>query len=269
MIELTHGDFHRVLPLLDDPALSVEASCIANGTAPGWVYADTIDSPQVALIWSQGMEGFYLAGDANRHDVIDGLDRFVHDAIALRAGKAGLDWFEVSGCTPEWDGAIARAFSRRRLQREKILVYRLHKTPTTFSEPAKAILHKMDAPFFESPPCDDISLAHKKIDLFWKDLDTFLARGFGFGAVQDSRLVSVCLSGFATEDLQVIDIETVEVYHRRGFGFQVGSAFIRHCLENDMQPHWSCMAGNMASSALAERLGFGQVTDYTVFYFPL
>ena len=34
-----------------------------EGNNPGWVFADDLNTPMTALVWAQGIEGFYLVGD--------------------------------------------------------------------------------------------------------------------------------------------------------------------------------------------------------------
>ncbi len=105
VIELSSEDFSRVIPLLVHPLLGVEAKSIAAGTSPGWIFVDSYEAPQMALIWSKGAEGYYLAGSPNQGKFVEWLDRAVREVIAPRARAMGRDSFEVSGCTPEWDAS--------------------------------------------------------------------------------------------------------------------------------------------------------------------
>ena len=271
VIELLPKDFFRVVPLLAHPLLSAEARSVANGNSPGWIFVDDDQEPQVALVWSKGIEGFFVAGDPGQQAFVHALDHNVRQVITPRARALGWEWFEVSGCSPDWDAALARAFAGRPLEKETDLIYRLKKAsvPPPRALPAGAALHQLDRAFFKAPPCKDISFIQDKIRLFWAGLDSFLDSGIGFCATQDSALASVCLTGFVAEEVHVIDIETLEPFRRSGLGYQVGRAFIAHCLKNGLQPHWGCMEENEASHTLAENLGLERVMEYLVFYFPL
>ncbi len=271
MIELSPEDFSRVIPLVEHPLLGIEAKSIASGNSPGWIFVDAYEAPQVALIWSIGLEGFVLAGNPNLDGFVQSLDRYVRAVITPRAQEIGWSWFEVSGCSPGWDTAIARAFSDRRLEKETILINRLQKPlmPESRVLPNGVALHRLDAAFFTKPPCEDLSFIQDKIQLFWPDLDSFLSSGIGFCATQDSALAAVCMTGFNIDQVHMPDIETLEPYRRHGLGYQVGHAFITHCLENGLEPHWGCMKENKPSWALAESLGLSSVMEFLVFYFPL
>ena len=271
MIELSPEDFSRVIPLLEHPLLGIEAKSIASGNSPGWIFVDAYEAPQAVLIGSVGLEGFVLAGNPNLDGFVESLNPYVHEVITHRAQEVGWNWLEIAGCSPGWDTAIERAFSDRRLEKEIILINRLQKplVPEPRVLPNGAALHRLDATFFTEPPCKDLSFIQDKIQYFWPDLDSFLSSGIGFCATQDTALASVCLTGFATDQVHVIDIETLESYRRHGLGYQVGHAFIRHCLEKGLEPHWGCMEENKPSSTLAESLGLSRVMEYSVFYFPL
>jgi len=49
----------------------------------------------------------------------------------------------------------------------------------------------------------------------------------------------------------------------------VATAFIAECVERHLQPHWDCMAENVASARLAEKLGVSKNHAYTLYSFPL
>ena len=271
VIELSSNDFSRVIPLLGHPLLGVEAKSIAAGTSPGWIFVDSYEAPQLALIWSEGAEGYYLAGSPNQGDFAQWLDRSVREVIVPRAREMGRESFELSGCTPDWDAPIEQAFSGRRLKREIGLIYRLKKSsvPAAPSLPTGVSLHRLDRLFFSKPPCEGISYIEEKIHHFWANLDSFLGVGIGFCASQDSALASVCLTGFTTDGVHVIDIETLEPNRRCGIGYHVAYAFLTHCIENGLKPHWGCMEENVPSRALAESLDLSRVLDYSLFHFPL
>jgi len=49
----------------------------------------------------------------------------------------------------------------------------------------------------------------------------------------------------------------------------VTTAFLGECIKKHLRPHWDCMAENTASSRLAEKLGFTQSHEYTLYSFRL
>ena len=211
-----------------------------------------------------------MAGDPNQKRAVESLDVFVHEVIVLRAKEDGWKWFEVSGCELAWDDWIERTFAQKELRKERVLIYRHPKLqrPVPRSQPGVSV-QRLDAGFFDSPPCDDLGLVEEKIEQFWPNLGSFLHSGLGFCAIQESTLASVSMSGYAIEDTHLIDIETIEVCRRRGLGFQVGQAFVAHCLDNSLSPQWGALEKNVASCALAESLGFERVDKCYLYSFLL
>ena len=271
MIELSRRDFIRAVALLNHPVLSLEARCVANGSSPGKIYVDSFENPVVSIVWSKGIEGFFVAGDPKHEDAAQSLRIFVEEEIAPQAKEMGVKWFEVSGFEPAWDDWIERVFAKRTLRKEKVLIFRYPKRqgPSPRSQRPGVSIHRLDAAFFGSPPCDDLGLIEEKIEQFWPDLDSFLQSGLGFCAVQTSTLASVCMSGYAIEGTHLIDIETIDTHRRRGLAYQIGQAFVAHCLANSLSPQWGALEENPASCALAEMLGFDRVDECYLYSFLL
>ncbi len=166
---------------------------------------------------------------------------------------------------------IEHALCGRGLGRETGLIYRFKKpsVPRAPALPVDVALHSLDRTFFSNTPCEGISYIQEKIHHFWANLDSFLGAGIGFCAAQDSALASICLTGFTTDGVHVIDIETLKPYRRCGIGFHVAHAFLTHCIESGLEPHWGCMEENVASRALAESLELSRVLDYSLFHYSL
>ena len=271
MIEVSTADSIRALTLLSHPVLSLEARCVANGSSPGRIYVDSLQKPLVSIIWSKGIEGFFVAGDPQQEHAVQSLEVFVEEEIVPQTKEAGFKWFEVSGCDPTWDDWIERTFAQRQLRKEKILIYRHPESqkPAPRRPPSGVLIRRLDDGFFGSPPCDDLGHVEEKIEQFWPDLGSFLRSGLGFCAIKNSTLASVCMSGYAIEGTHLIDIETIEIYRRHGLGYQVGQAFVAYCLENFLNPQWGALEKNSASCGLAESLGFERVDNCNLYSFLL
>lgn len=266
--ELDRPDFHRLESLLDESVLGIEARAVIRGNNPGWISVDFAERPRSALVWSRGIEGFYLLGDPENSAFVNSLGLYVEQLIRPRARELGLDWFEVSGCSEGWDAAIERAFKNRKWNRSVQCIYRL---PASWrSDPCEndPAVHRIDGHLFAQTDLTHLDFLRSKIDLFWDSPGEFFAKGIGFCVVRENRIASVCMSGFVAKEIYVIDIETVEEYRRCGLGYSAGKAFIDHCSENHLMPHWDCMQTNTASASLAEKLGLTRVSEYSLYGFP-
>lgn len=63
-----------------------------------------------------------------------------------------------------------------------------------------------------------------------------------------------------------MDIYTLEEYRGLGLAYCVANRFIAFCMENGLVPSWDCDICNNSSIALAAKLGFKTVTEYTIYY---
>ena len=66
-----------------------EALAVIEGNNPGWVFADDLLTPRAALVWAQGIEGFYLVGDARRSAFIDDFDFHITQVLEPRLRSLG------------------------------------------------------------------------------------------------------------------------------------------------------------------------------------
>ncbi len=61
-----------------------EALAVIEGHNPGWVFVDNPNAPRAALVWAQGIEGFYLVGDASSAVFLDELDFYTDQVLKPR-----------------------------------------------------------------------------------------------------------------------------------------------------------------------------------------
>ena len=100
---------------------------------------------------------------------------------------------------------------------------------------------------------------------FWRDAAQFAREGKAFSIIADGMPVSTAFSAFTAPGILEIGIETAEGYRGNGYAEQVCRALIEHCLENELEPVWSCRLENTGSFNMARKLGF-EPTVYVPFY---
>ena len=248
-----------------------EAQAVIAGNNPGWVFADDPNTPRTALVWAQGIEGFYLVGDTDSTAFLEYLDGYVDRVLGPRLRNLGVTWLEVSG-GENWDPAIENAFENRDLESSQQWVYTLRRKDQAATQPktgGDCRLRRIDRPLLANLPASNEALLHAKLALFWGSEGAFLKAGLGYVLVCGEEIASLCFSGFVAGNTHAIDVETAASHRRRGYARAVATAFIAECVERDFQPHWDCMAENVASAQLAEKLGFTRSHTYTLYSFPL
>ena len=105
----------------------------------------------------------------------------------------------------------------------------------------------------------------------WGTVENFLANGFGFCLIDESKPDE--RSGF-TASVQTVfvgdrhaetGVGTREAYRRRGLATTVCCAYIDHCLQTGIYPDWGCMY-NEASEQLAYKMGYGTKHNWPCLY---
>lgn len=92
---------------------------------------------------------------------------------------------------------------------------------------------------------------------FWNNSCDFEKYGIGFTLLfGQGILASTAFASFAIGRKLEIGIETGKEYRGLGFAARVCTRLIDHCLDNGMEPVWSCNSGNFGSRKLAEKMGF-------------
>jgi RimJ/RimL family protein N-acetyltransferase len=248
-----------------------EARSIIEGNNPGWVFGNHPEQPSVALVWAQGIQGFYLVGDAQASAFCQELNRFVDETIAPRLHEVGIDWVEVSGAAG-WNTVIEEIFRERELEGSQQLVYTLNPAQAETREQPDTTapaIQEIDSRLLSSLSAKSRKFLLPKLEQFWGSTHKFLANGLGVVLMDAGEIASLCFSGFVAGDTYVVDIETAQAYRQKGYAEKTAHAFIAACAQRQAQVHWDCMAENIPSARLAEKLGFTLSHSYTLYSFPL
>lgn len=107
-------------------------------------------------------------------------------------------------------------------------------------------------------------------DALWGGIPQFLEHGFGFVAewegdgapfiAANCRMCPMVGNGQGIqESLAAIQVSTRARFQGQGLATLVCAAFLEHCQEHGYTPEYGCDEENIASAALAARLGFAPV----------
>jgi RimJ/RimL family protein N-acetyltransferase len=259
MHEIFQEDYYKVKPLLKGEHLHPEILSMIEGNNQGWIFVDQLESPKSALVWSKGIQGFYLIGDHTNQTFIHSLDSYVTSHIVSRMKELGLEHFEVSGEHDQWN--LELMFPSRKLYPFEQMVFKLlHKTPTAMTNRFRIInLKTLD---WMNLDLEHIELVHENIDLFWSSKKDFADKGYGYAAIEGSKIMGVCYSSFVTQDTHAIGIETLPEFQKQGVGTYLASLVVEDVHDNGFIPYWDCSLDNEGSKKTALRLGFQQVNKY-------
>ena len=96
----------------------------------------------------------------------------------------------------------------------------------------------------------------------YRDFSHFQQYGLGVAVMRNGEPVSGASSYSGWPGGIEIEIDTREDYRRRGLAYAAAAALILACLDRGLYPSWD--AQNLASLALAEKLGYGFSHEYPV-----
>lgn len=97
----------------------------------------------------------------------------------------------------------------------------------------------------------------------FNSLQDYLEHGIGYVILQEDEIISGASSYSYCEGRIEITIETREEYRKKGLALACAARLILECLERDIYPRWD--AANIASVALAEKLGYRFSREYGVY----
>jgi hypothetical protein len=270
--ELEKRNFRSISPLVTEGIRFPEVLSAIEGNDPGWVFADNPDRPSTSLVWSKGIEGFFLVGDENNTAFLAELNPYIDEVIAARMQKLLPGWFEVCGNRKAWDPVFETVFGERRLSQSLQCIYKLDTnlyTPSSHSAEVDCEVRKVDRNLLAGFHLRDSEFVLSKIKRFWDSTETFLNKGLGYVLICQEEAASICFSAFVAGNTHAIDVETVEKYRQRGFAEIVTGEFVKECIQRGLKPHWECMKENVPSASLGEKLGFGKSIEYKLYSFRL
>ncbi len=90
----------------------------------------------------------------------------------------------------------------------------------------------------------------------WSSDKVFLEKGKGFCILHGDHIAAWAFSAAVSSKEIDIGVETSPEYRNLGFAAVVSSRMIQYILAQNKKPVWACHAQNMASQALAEKIGF-------------
>lgn len=270
MHKLNPKEFYRVQEHIGFDNLSPEPISVILENNPGSIFVDNYICPTSALIWSQGIEGFYLIGDEKNNTFITELNSFIDEKIAPMLKKKGYGYLEVSPCKDTWYEVIEDIFKDRKMDSWNQLTYLMDKDTqiNDYKSSSSYNIRNIKDKF------DFNVLSNKKyiintLLMFWDSVDNLKEKGSCYYAEKDNKVIGLCYTGFISTDKKVIGIETDKECRRKGVAYNLASKCINEILEGEKIPYWDCMEKNIPSKMLAEKLGFRKIGEYICYGFPI
>ncbi|QHT61016.1 GNAT family N-acetyltransferase [Paenibacillus lycopersici] len=265
LYELETKDYALLEPLLTSGFQFPEVIAVADLINSGWIVTDDPAHPVSALLWAEGLGGFFLLGDETNVSFLHGLDRFVHRHL-----DNGL--FEVAGMHEGWNAVIERRYARKRMMKSTQLIYKWYEQSrqegihAQADGPADSVqVVRLTAALLGSVRMKDLEFVESELLGFWGSLHQFMAHGVAYCAMQEERIVSICYSGFAAGNTHTLGVKTLEPFRKQGLSYSTAKACIEELRSRQLSPYWDCSPCNEASWRLAEKLGFRRTGEYNLY----
>ena len=271
--ELNKDRFARVFPIIHNGWPMLDIKSVLAGNSPGWVFADSMDDPKTAMIWTKGEAGFYFVGDAENAGFLAHVRKYIHEVLKDRMTAGGLDEFEFSADREEWNGVFEEIFAAEDLKKSEQRVNILNKDKWERhekSDPEKRFtLRNIDRELFSDASITNPDFLASVIKHWWFSLEEYFDKAIGYCFTCDNKIVCYCYNGYFYENNRTIGIKTLAEYRRMGLAQAAAEAFISESLSRGEIPYWECDGTNAASRALAEKLGFDLAHVYPIYWFSL
>ncbi len=253
-----NNEFEKAINLLknkNNETYPTFAYSVLNNYITGQVYMDELN--KTVLIGTDS--GIFIAGG---DEMNTGLDSIFLEIF--RSRKNEKKRFTLFSPSKEWDQVINKLFENELRQMHR---YSFHFNKDTYSTikkgklPKDFIVKRID----EKIITESLEFNESYYNEYWGSVSNFLENGFGYCLLHNDTVVSECTSIFSSSQFAEIDIATKNKYRGMGLAQNVAEIFIEHCIERNLKPNWDCNVNNFASIKLAERLGFENPKEYSVF----
>jgi RimJ/RimL family protein N-acetyltransferase len=252
MLELIPSQFPLVR-LFFDPYVDhfTCAYAVLGNNAPGQVWVDDLDHPQVGLI--DTWEGHHLFGDPACQASYPGLRAALPINAYLVCQPSA--WAEVR--SQFWNDSIARIHPRCH--------YRWRGPQWSGWRAALPVGYEFVAIHEEGQNIPALMEHSEVTDRLngWFTPQACFAEGAGYAFLQQGRVVTVCMSDCTLGERIEIGIWTDPAYRRRGLAAMATAATVEACLAKGYTHiGWQCLANNIGSRSVAHKVGFQLDCEY-------
>lgn len=266
---LPSDKYNSVLPTLDNVQFNtLFASSVLNEHVDGKVFVDDITFPTaVYILHASGMSLLY--GELNNPHFKTNLKAYLLGSSNLRQSSESLQVvpgvleksidqiLDDSMCSYNQLGNprfVKCKVAKDRRRNFKFNKNKFNKYITDINFEGYQIV-RVDSPMFNM--INGVAVPNQ----FWNSAENFKKFGIGLSIVEENMPVATAFSSSIYQNMLEIGVETVPKYRKKGLASIACAKLISYCLENNLEPIWSCRYGNHGSVNLAKKIGFELTVD--------
>jgi RimJ/RimL family protein N-acetyltransferase len=111
------------------------------------------------------------------------------------------------------------------------------------------------------------AMRHQCLSVFGT-VSGYLERSVGFLLLEGMRILSEAHAIFWGDTLVEIGVHTADDHRGLGYATRVSAHLIRACENKGYATYWGCHVDNLASAAVARKLGYRTENNYALAYYP-
>ncbi len=236
----------RALFAHTEPA-SLRCFAVLDGSASGRILTDSPAEPTWAVVQEAGFGSIYLGGKPASAVVHRLVSRLRRDSDVLNGLWPDDERFGLFPTPPDYDGLLLDFGDRRRSEGLGAYVR---------SVPADCQVRHIDHTLLER--CADRDLC---VTVFGS-VRKALAAGIGVCLMRGDEILCEAFAGPAGLGTIEIGVTTRHDQRQQGYATLVCAHLIQACEERGYRAYWNCAKQNLASQALARKLGYQAERDY-------
>lgn len=237
----------------------VLASMIAGNTGGElWTFSQG-DTPPSLLLWDQGNNVLYLAGDSQHSSSIESLADTIASHVQPHAVAAGATRFKTRALSPSLEEALPTLFPGIALRASTTRFF-VHDSARHLPIVASTVVDLTFLPITRDTLVSG-ELAYSdyvlsEIRSKWPSEERFDEYGFGIVAVLEGEIIGWCTAEYVSARRCGIGIETAPRFEGRGVATATAARFIQEAQQRGITACWECDVTNRGSVRVAEKTGF-------------
>ncbi len=258
---LEPAEYHITLPILASVEHALIAQAVAEGTIPGWVAVDSREQPRTVLISAPAAE--YVIGDYGNSAFNQSLVSLITEEIIPQGRQKGWAVFNLHYWPDGWAQLLDDVFADTVVVKNYQRYFKFAKRRIQWQGmvPPGFTLRQIDGALLEQQGLENVARIRGSAEDDFGSVEAFLQRGFGFCLLHGDVVASWCTSDAVSGNRCELGIHTDRRYRRRRLATIAVAATVDYCLTHGLtEIGWHCWSQNLPSVAVAEKVGFEEVT---------